>query len=321
MSLQSLPSELGSNILIYLPIDNNLIEVCLSSRHLFHSLIFHSYPFAHKHLLHQYKISKWESLWHYLEACDIEPTHWPCLPLPYQAAIYGELIRTLPHYLDDDPSYWRLPHDRATLLFNLLLHYGFNPSVQDNRALNWASCNGVSPTFTSVHFAVTGNHATILQMLLSKANEEVFNDTGFNSIFYEAVTYNLVDITRVLLSVPSKSPPSGALGVACDMGYIRIVQLFLTDGRANPAAIDLTSVFKADRLDIVTLLLQDGRMSQRNLNSCLCSASSWGWTDIVKLILLDERALPNVFKSRPLSCAILKGHIDCFGTTQGLCCR
>ncbi|KAJ3073397.1 hypothetical protein HDU99_001973 [Rhizoclosmatium hyalinum] len=237
--------------------------------------------------------------------------------------MYGELMRTPPHYLDEDPSYWRLPHDRATLLFNLLLQHGFNPSVQDNRALSWASFNGhtevvellltkpgVSPTFTSIQFTVKENHAKILQMLLSKANEEVFNDTGFDYIFYEAVSNNLVDITQLLLSVPSIRTPPGALRIACEGGYVQIVQMFLTDGRANPAAIDLTSVFKPDRLDIVTLLLQDGRMSQQNLNSCLCSASSWGWTDIVKLILLDERALPNVFKSRPLSCAILKGHIE-----------
>ncbi|KAJ3076099.1 hypothetical protein HDU99_001401, partial [Rhizoclosmatium hyalinum] len=239
------------------------------------------------------------------------------------AAVYGELMNIPPDYLDEEPGNWRLPHDRTTLLFNLLLQHGFNPSVQDNRALSWASFHGhieivklllaypgVTPTFTAIQYAINESHTLIVQLLLSKANNDVFDDAAFDDLVYDVVTANLVDITSLLLSFQSVTPPSRALSVACEKGYLEIVRLLLKDGRTDVSEVDFTSVFKPDCLDIVTLLLQDGRMTQGNLNACLFAASAQGWTDITKLVLLDDRADPNIFKSRPISFSITSGHLE-----------
>ncbi|ORY44753.1 hypothetical protein BCR33DRAFT_716715 [Rhizoclosmatium globosum] len=319
MSLQTLPPELGPEILIHLPVDKNLVEVGLASKHLFYPLIFNSFPFALKHVLHQCEAFNEESLWQYLEIADMESIHWPHLPLPYQAAIYAELICDPPPYMGEEPSAYMLTNQRAYLVFDVLLQHGFNPSVCDNRALGWASYNGhtevverlltypdVFPNSLALEDAACNNHATILRMLLAKATDDALSDTDFDQLFLVAITSRYHEIVRLLLTVPSVTPPPDVLDIACDVVDLDILELLLKDGRAQPSEMDFSPMFQPERRDFVALLLKDGRLSEQNLHASLKAASTCGWTECVELALLDERADP----SRSLPRAIKKGHLE-----------
>ncbi|KAJ3072913.1 hypothetical protein HDU99_002075, partial [Rhizoclosmatium hyalinum] len=143
--LHSLPPELLPDILVLLPIDDKLVDVGLTCK-LLSQFIFANYRFAQMHFQHQYAIYHLSRVRSDLCIMDYLQQHitwlWRHLPFNYQTVVFGEALqgkysRKLRRICDG--RIWTFPPTMAVKAVQQLLDFGFDPSVQSGRIIQWAA--------------------------------------------------------------------------------------------------------------------------------------------------------------------------------------
>ncbi|ORY36714.1 hypothetical protein BCR33DRAFT_790168 [Rhizoclosmatium globosum] len=192
--LTSLPSELVGNILIYLPITPNLVDIGRASKAMA-SYIFNDFRFAHRHFHHQCNLkTPYPDL--YIFHAKLFGSIWKSLPFNYQTVVFVHALAS--------------EHLKRDIVSPL---YGFF------NAKNWVYLDQRRSQPSSSYW-ITADYNTSSKLLhLGReilANPDLFDIRAKIAGFFAGK----VDLTRY---------GDYALASACNEGHFEIVKLLLED--------------------------------------------------------------------------------------------
>ena len=222
-----------------------------------------------------------------------------------------------------------------------MIEKGFDPSVNDNFAIRFASQNGhtkvvkvllddprVDPSADNnwaIRFASENGHIEVVKLLLERS---IFN-IGFRSAAMVdpsaknnyairwASSNGHCEVVKLLLNNPKVNPSvddNCAIRFASQFGHTKVVKVLLDDPRVDPSDDNNYAILMASEnghTKVVKLLLKDDRVdpsAKDNLSVQL--ASQEGYVDIVKLLLDDPRVDPSVDDNYAIRFAAKNGHTD-----------
>ncbi|KAJ3290390.1 hypothetical protein HDU79_003245 [Rhizoclosmatium sp. JEL0117] len=334
--LTSLPSELVGNILIYLPITPNLVDIGRASKAMA-SYIFNDFQFAHRHFHHQCNLkTPYPDL--YIFHAKFFGSIWKSLPFNYQTVVFVHALASehlkrdivSPLYGFFNAKNWVYPRPKALTAIQLLLDHGFNSTAQTTRILIWATTNNwvevvrflLENSFSlqttalenAFDVAVSEGHLELLQLLLSTGDASVY-PTGHDIMFAAHNGYS--EVLKLLLKAPmidSKTNLNQALQRACARNRVKTVKILLEDGRADPTASNNRCLFGScaeGQLEILDLLLKDGRVDPTvEKTKALGIAASKNNLSIVNRLLQDVRVDPGDNDNFAVKESVRAGHFD-----------
>ncbi|ORY36734.1 hypothetical protein BCR33DRAFT_476168 [Rhizoclosmatium globosum] len=311
-TIYHLATETIQDILLYLPLDEKLHEVGLSSKTLFAPTLFYTIDFARKHFQTEVKRGEYECIWDFLVSSNFQPRYptskvppiWNRLPFSYQTAIYGIILQLddcgippllhLSHQLPPVRS-WRLQNPGRAIEI-LLKEKNFNPAARNNRALYW-SC-------------IKGETAAVKLLL-----ERLENTVDYQEALYHACTSGSPDLLNLLLENPHVDPSADncrALLKACESSDAKLMTILLEDERVNPNCVDrIISIAVTHGCDVLQTLLNDGRADPAAQNNeGIRVAAKKNLFEEIECLLSDPRVDPKV----ALPIAAAHGNIDAFYT-------
>ncbi|KAJ3193525.1 hypothetical protein HDU82_002783 [Entophlyctis luteolus] len=365
--LLSVPPEIAGDIIAHLPIDAAvLMEVGLASRNLFARQIFRDAASARRHLRAQLRIhyatlgpptgtvvdassspfpppvAREDGIWGFLHLRGLVHEGYRKLPLPYQIAIYGELMQhddwihvggvadgalNLMAY-----SQWILPERRALRVVQSICKYSppssYTPNAQMSRVFRWAARSGhlmvvkwllencplVDPAADdnyAIKTAAEANHIEVVRFLLKDPRCDPAAEE--NCALEYACENGLTDVVKLLLADARTSP--GMNGnhcfiFACRGGFIEIVRILMADPRVDVAYdnnFGLEWACKYGHADVAKLLLSDSRIILENDATFFFSPCENGHRDVVEVLLAEPRITPD---NLALQLACENGHTD-----------
>ena len=191
-----------------------------------------------------------------------------------------------------------------------LIDKGFDPSIDDNYAIQLASYNGhtevvklllddprVDPTVGNnfaIRMSSEYNHPDVVKLLLQdeRVDPSTLNNYAVRWSSYKGHT----KVVKMLLDDPRVDPSAKdnyAIMSAADHGHTEVVKLLLDDPRVDPTAIDNQAIRWASfnaHTEVVKVLLDDPRVDPTvEDNWAIKSAAHYGHTEVVKLLLDDPR--------------------------------
>ena len=161
------------------------------------------------------------------------------------------------------------------LAVEVLLELGFDPSINDDYAIRWASDKG---------------HVGMVKLLLR--DERVDPSADDNSSIELASKNGHTEVVRLLLEDTGVDPSADnnvAILIASQNGHTEVVKLLLQDKRVDPSADNNVAIRRASQnghADVVKLLLQDKRVDpSADNNYAILIASQNRHPEVVKLLL------------------------------------
>ncbi|ORY46356.1 hypothetical protein BCR33DRAFT_715473 [Rhizoclosmatium globosum] len=308
--IESLPIELIQAILIQVPIDSELAQIGLATKHL--KQVLDHLSFAKKHVSYHWQFkakliqgaSTWAGypIWQFLKDVKLfGKHHWPHLPLSYQAAIYGTILASdewegVGRYWDNNPRNlmwslrWNLSPHRAFKVMQVLFTDGVNVNVQNHRALVWASRAGWTD---------------VVDLVLSRSDLLLESSVPLNVALRNAARFGHVDEENAAFiysarygRVPGVDPSardSLALQLAASRGHVDVVDILLKIPGVDPCADDeyaFAIAVKHSHVGVVKLLLEDGRVDP-TLGDYFEQSCIYGDIELVKALLEDSRVQPS----------------------------
>ncbi|KAJ3067142.1 hypothetical protein HDU98_009663 [Podochytrium sp. JEL0797] len=308
--LESIPTEIGQQILLHISIGPDLLALGLASKSLFPLVFGCTVPFARLHFKRQLAISNVD-MWNYLESAGIKNEGFLALPFAYQTAIYGQVLEAkewaqlrTTQFNDDKSNHlmrslrWNLSGPRTLRLVQELMAGGFDIACQQHRALQWA---------------MRSKYKHLVDFLLSVMLENPIEDDGH--VFTHAALFGQVEIVEWLLTTGLDPSVDGnrALRAAAAKGQLGVANLLLGDPRVNPADADNRAICEASRygrVEMVERLLQDARVDPADVdNLAIHLASEHGHVGVVERLLQDARVDPSGGDNSPIRVASQKGHV------------
>ncbi|ORY45047.1 ankyrin [Rhizoclosmatium globosum] len=286
IGIADLPGELIEQILLYVPIDNNLSNVGISYSG-FAAFIFNSYYFSSAH----YKSYGNGAA---LFTRDV----WITLPLNYHIAILSQLFQTplMNHVRMSQVLNLKMSMERSVKVFRALerLPGSYNFRACCERSLRWSCFWG---------------YEQVVACLLKQS--QVNPAAKFNASLRHAAEFGYLGILNMLLEHTAVDPGdclNYSLRMAAENGHIEIVKRLLSDDRVDPSAKRNEAVILAAAngfTDIVELLMQDPRVDPSDCdNEAILTACQENHPETVKALLSDPRVDPSEFDNIAFNMAV-----------------
>ncbi|KAJ3232324.1 hypothetical protein HDU81_003066 [Chytriomyces hyalinus] len=318
--MDRLPVETVQGILLYLPVDNALVQVGWASMSLAH-ILFWDKHFAVRHVEAQQTLLQDPFL------CNCS-----AFPVTYKAALLsisvhknlypsGSQFLHMLSLFEQYPLLYKVPLRNPYLLkfaatsglfdgFRYLVDHGSDPAIEDSTPLILAALNGhadivdlilkdgradpgVSKSFP-LRASASKGYAKIVELLIQDPRTDVA--TTDNSAFKLAASDGHLEVVQLLLNCPGVDPATSdsyGLRKASQGGYTQVVELLLKDGRSDAAAVDnyaLSLAVQNGHKEVVGLLLMEPRvLATRDFTTVFSAATLTSRTDIVDVLLAAVR--------------------------------
>ncbi|KAJ3119199.1 hypothetical protein HK100_000427 [Physocladia obscura] len=289
----------------------------MSSRRVFALHLFSDVSFASLHFRLQFHQSKLASYWEFIENSNFKCKGYRVLPFAYQVAIFSEILIADDWTGNDSrdwevegfenhlmaPERWALPPRNSLKRMQMIYSdtYGFNPSVQENRAIRWAAIEGHVDTVSLLLCDIRVNSAACHSRALIDA--------------CELGHYKVAEL--LLLTNPNCDPgefENSAIWKSAKAGHTEIVNLLLQDSRVDPTVFDqmpLKLAVQENHINIVRILLDDFRVDPAaQANWCIQNACELGRFEIAQLLLQHPNTDPRAANCNALQLAIHENHLQ-----------
>ena len=232
--------------------------------------------------------------------------------------------RVNPAFNDNQAIKFASDHGYDEIVEILLTNPKVGPHAQDNYSIRYASGNGhdkvvalllkdprVDPTVqnnNALKCAARNGHTEVVKLLLQ--DSRVDPNSAQNNPLKLAAENNQINMVMLLLSDPRVVPDDFIFRWAIDKGHSNVVSKILESLSPEINAALVTSLYKG-YTEIVKLLLADERVDPTwNDNKAIRVASKKGYTEIVKRLLSDSRVNPEAFDNEAIKSAYKNNHIE-----------
>ncbi|KAJ3294042.1 hypothetical protein HDU79_011625 [Rhizoclosmatium sp. JEL0117] len=306
--LQSLPAEIIQLIFRRLPFDG-LLEFCLTSK-----TVYIASPIASMRSANTF-VKLWsiqsgiKSIWQLLEQENLAGDNWVSLPFPLQAAVFHQTL-IAPDNLKEINNYPMFTMSNKYLMALVKAVFEGLNYQPTNQFLCWACelehIEVVDICLKNPLIDVSGHRNAALDVAHASRNSHIvkllLKDPRFDRMnFQRGITYlNLLCLYGMYEELQSwildpRIDPSVdnslALYLGVDVGHLEIVDILLSDGRANPNDRNVLQWgAKKGRVGIVERILQDSRVDPSlHNNFALLSAVGENHTPVIQRLLSDSR--------------------------------